>query len=159
MKDMEMLNEFSSEILVTDHYEDIICLPHHVSKVHPPMGRLNRAAQFSPFAALSGYEEAVEETARLTQEWVEPEESERARLDEKLQILQHYAQTRPALTVTYFEPDSRKEGGAYRTLEGIFKTIDPCARKLILSGETPVPVDRIVGLDSPLFDKIFKEFV
>ena len=91
-------------------YEDIIGLPHHVSKVHPQMSIYDRAAQFSPFAALTGHEAAIQETARLTEEQAELNEDKKEELNEKLQELMAHAEEHLAVTVTYFKPDDRKEG-------------------------------------------------
>lgn len=99
-------------------YEDIIHLPHHVSDHHPQMPRAERAAQFSPFAALTGYDAAIRETARLTDPKAELEERELEELNENLRRLQDHIQDRPEVELTYFQPDTRKEGGAYRTIRG-----------------------------------------
>lgn len=89
-------------------YEDIIGLPHHVSTVHPQMSIYDRAAQFSPFAALTGHEAAIQETARLTEEQAELNEDKKEELNEKLQELMAHAEEHLAVTVTYFKPDDRK---------------------------------------------------
>ena len=94
-------------------YEDIIGLLHHVSTVHPQMSIYDRAAQFSPFAALTGHEAAIRETARLTEEQAELNEDKKEELNEKLQELMAHAEEHPTVTVTYFKPDDRKEGGKY----------------------------------------------
>lgn len=105
-----------------DHsYDDIINLPHHVSKNHPPMSLYARSAQFAPFAALTGYEEAVKETARETGDRIEIDEELKKILDEKIQILIENKKQRNELTFTYFIPDSTKEGGKYISIVGIVK--------------------------------------
>ena len=97
-----------------DHsYDDIINLPHHVSKKHPPMSLYARSAQFAPFAALTGYEDAVRETARETNERIEIDDELKLILDGKIQILFEKIKVKPEVTFTYFIPDLRKDGGAY----------------------------------------------
>ncbi len=117
-------------------YDDIIHLPHHVSSVHPQMSLQNRAAQFSPFAALTGYEEQVNESARLTGTKQELSENMKELLDEKLQMIQKQLETETdashtLISVTYFQPDVQKEGGEYVTFSGLVKKIDPYERKVI----------------------------
>ena len=97
------------------NYEDIINLPHHISSKRPQMSMLDRAAQFSPFAALTGYDDAIHETGRLTDEKIDLSEEEKEALDRKQQILMERLCDHPALTVTYFVPDPKKSGGAYVT--------------------------------------------
>ena len=93
-------------------YQDIINLPHHVSKTHPQMPLYDRAAQFSPFAALTGYEDAIRETARLTDNWVQLSEDKKQELDEKLRQLIADRERTESVTIIYFQPDDRKEGGS-----------------------------------------------
>lgn len=133
-----------------DSYEDILHLPHHVSLRHPQMTRANRAAQFSPFAALSGYEEAIEETGRLTEERTELDEEERSLLDEKLRILQRREAEGPEVQITCFRPDERKAGGAYVTISGRVKKIDIFSRMVCLRDGTRIPVDEIFGIEGDL---------
>ena len=117
-------------------YDDIIDLPHHVSSTRPQMPMIDRAAQFMPFRALTGYEDAVHETARLTEERVELTEDEKAVLDGKLQRLTDRLDSHPQVTLTWFQPDKKKAGGAYITTTGQLKKIDDFAGVLILlSGE------------------------
>ncbi|MBR5869324.1 MAG: hypothetical protein IKZ21_07735, partial [Clostridia bacterium] len=101
-----------------DNYEDIIHLSHHVSQTRPPMSMEERAAQFSPFSALTGYEEAIRETGRLTDARWDPGEERLAVLNTQFQILTDRLEERPEITVTYFVPDERKTGGAYLTSRG-----------------------------------------
>lgn len=117
-------------------YDDIIDLPHHISATRPRMPMIDRAAQFMPFRALTGYEDAVHETARLTEERVELTEDEKAVLDGKLQRLTDRLDSHPQVTLTWFQPDKKKAGGAYITTTGQLKKIDDFAGVLILlSGE------------------------
>ena len=117
-------------------YDDIIDLPHHISATRPRMPMIDRAAQFMPFRALTGYEDAVHETSRLTDERVELTEDEKALLDAKLQRLTDRLASRPQVTLTWFQPDKRKAGGAYVTTTGRLKKIDDFEGVLLLaSGE------------------------
>lgn len=117
-------------------YDDIINMPHHVSTTHPQMSMHDRAAQFSPFAALTGHGDAVKETARLTDEKLELTEDEISALNQKLNFLTEHAEDRPEITVEYFVPDERKSGGAYITVTGNFRRIDEYSQSIIMtSGE------------------------
>lgn len=113
-------------------YDDIINLPHHVSLTHPHMSRLDRAAQFSPFAALTGYDAAIKETARLTDKKVELGEYELEELNRTLLELSDHISQHPQVMVTYFEPDKCKEGGAYITVSKEIKRIDEMRKPFIL---------------------------
>ncbi len=125
-------------------YEDIIHLPHPTSRRHPRMSVYERAAQFSPFAALTGYDAAVKETARLTEQRIELDECEKNVLDERLQYLQKHLAEQPTVTVTYFKPDERKTGGQYLTVTGIVKKIDSHNRCVIFMDDTRIPLDEII---------------
>ena len=127
-------------------YDDIIHLPHHVSKTHPQMSNLNRAGQFSPFAALTGYDGAIKETARLTHERIELEESAKAVLDEKLRILLEQIRQKPEITITYFQPDEKKAGGSYITSTGIVKKIDTFGRTVIMEDGLRIEVSEIIDI-------------
>ena len=135
-------------------YDAIINLPHPTSKKHPRMSMLNRAAQFSPFAALTGYDAAVKETARLTDQRVELDEYQKAALDERLQIIQEHLQERPEVSLTYFKPDERKEGGAYLTITNIVKKIDTYERLVVMMDGSKIPIDEIMELNSELFKSL-----
>ena len=124
-------------------YEDIINLPHHVSRTHPQMAIIDRAAQFSPFAALTGYEGAIKETARLTDDRMELEESAKAVLDEKLRIIQEQISQEPEISITYFQPDEKKAGGAYLTLGGVVRKIDNYERTVILKDGRRIKINDI----------------
>ena len=129
-------------------YDDIIDLPHHVSTTHHRMSMLERAAQFQPFRALTGYEDAVRETARLTDDQVELTEDEKALLDGKLQRLADNLASHPLVTVTYFQPDKKKAGGAYVTATGELKKIDDFTSTLLLTGGERIPIENIVDIQS-----------
>ncbi|MDE7036776.1 MAG: hypothetical protein K2O98_02200 [Lachnospiraceae bacterium] len=128
-------------------YDDIIMLLHHVSKTHPPMPAADRAAQFAPFAALTGHYDAVKEAARLTEERVELDESCKAVLDGKLQDIRRRLGEEPAVTVTYFVPDERKSGGSYETAAGCVRKIDEYERVLVLTDGTRIPVSELLEIE------------
>ena len=131
-------------------YSDIINLPHPVSKKHPQMSLYDRAAQFSPFSALTGHEAAIAETGRLTEERTELDEDAKERLDEKLQNLLFRLQVCGAeglpIRVTYFVPDEKKEGGAYQEYTGSLKRLDAYARALIFSDATEISLDAVYDI-------------
>ena len=132
-------------------YDDIIELPHHVSKEHPPMSPLNRAAQFSPFAALTGHGDAVRETERLTDSFVELEEDQKEQLNRKLRLIWEHLDQNPECEITYFRPDEKKEGGAYVTLRGRVKKIDERRRQLLFTDGQVLPIDQIFSIRGELF--------
>ena len=132
---------------MTGKYDAILHLPHHVSKKHPPMPMADRAAQFAPFAALTGYDAAIRENARLTQERIVL-----AALDRRFRLLQEHLEEQPEVRLTRFRPDERKSGGAYETVSGIVKQIDSIARRIRLLDGTDIPMDDILTLDGALFD-------
>lgn len=129
-------------------YDDIIDLPHHVSKRHPQMPMEKRAAQFSPFAAVASHDEAIRETARVTEEQVALSEDKMAVIDEKLQWIRDHIKELPEVTVTYFQPDEKKDGGAYVTVTGSAKKVDESARVLILQDGTAIPIPCIISLNT-----------
>ena len=123
-------------------YDDIINLPRHISSTRPQMPMIDRAAQFMPFRALIGYEDAVQETARLTEERAELTEDGKSILDRKLQSLADRISSKPQITVTWFRPDQKKTGGAYVTTTGQLKKVDDFEGVLIfLTGERIVIED------------------
>lgn len=132
-------------------YDDIIDLPHHVSATRPRMSMIDRAAQFSPFAALTGYDAAIKETGRLTDKRIELTEDSRAILDRKQQFLVDNLADYPEVSVTYFVPDERKSGGAYVTVTGRVKKVDDYQRLLTLTDGTKIPLDEILDMESELF--------
>lgn len=144
---------WSERKMLENNYEDIINLPHHVSKSHPHMPYADRAAQFSPFAALTGYESAIEETGRVTAAQIELDENEREQLDEKLKVLRDKIETHPIISVTYFVPDARKAGGSYRTESGPIQKIDSYKEQMILEKGVHIPMHRIVDMDGKIFWK------
>lgn len=133
---------------MTHRYDDIIHLPHPSSAKRPRMPRANRAAQFAPFAALSGYEDTVSETARLTDRMIEPDEDSLALLNDRLHALAADS-SRPEVLFTVFEPDERKEGGAYVEIRGRIRRVDEAARMLMLTDRSTLAMERILRIDFP----------
>ncbi len=127
-------------------YDDIINLPHHVSKKHPQMSLLNRAAQFSPFAALTGHSAVIQETARLTDSFVELDEDRKEQLNEQLQLIKENLEQKPEIEVTYFEPDPKKDGGAYITTCGRIKKIDEYNHQIIFTDGTTLLIEHIFSI-------------
>ena len=137
-------------------YDDIINLPHHVSATRPQMSMLDRAAQFSPFAALTGYDDAIKETGRLTDEKIEMDEDRKAALDMKQAYLIEMIDEQPEISITYFLPDAKKSGGAYVTVTGNLKRFDEYERLLILTDGKKIPMDDIADIESDLFRGMFE---
>ena len=135
-------------------YEDIINLPHHTSSTRLRMSVLNRAAQFSPFAALTGYDSAIKEAARLTDERIELGESTIADLDMKLTILADMISEFPKVSVTYFLSDSKKKDGAYVDVEGAVKRIDDYEKSLIFVNGKKIPIADILDIQCDLFESL-----
>ena len=128
-------------------YSDIIDHPHYRSKTRTPMPMLSRAAQFAPFAALSGYEESVREAARLTDHRIELDESEIALLNDKLQYLYVTKHEHPQVTITYFVPDRSKGGGSYETITGTVKNIDSVFCYVVMDDGTLIAIKDIYAID------------
>lgn len=135
---------------MNDLYDDIIHLPHHVSERHPQMSMYNRAAQFAPFAALTGHNAAITEAARLTEAEQELSESDAEVLNRKLAYLQSLDE-KLTISVTYFVPDDKKEGGSYHTATGIVKSVEPDKGVLQFEDGTGIPVIRIKDIDGECF--------
>ena len=130
----------------TSKYDDIINLPHHVSATRPHMPLSDRAAQFMPFRALTGYGDAVEETARLTEERPELTEDEKALLDRKLQRLAEEIGSQPTVTLVWFRPDKKKSGGACVAVSGQLKKIDDHEGALVLTEGQRIPIEDILEI-------------
>lgn len=130
------------------NYDDIINRPHPISKIHPRMKPIDRAAQFSPFAALTGYDAAVKETARLTDQRVELDEYEKIELNRKLQQLRNTSEIDENVTITYFVPDDRKDGGSYVTVVGCVKKFDDYEHQIILKDGRRILVSEIIEVDN-----------
>ncbi len=138
-----------------DNYEDIINLPHHTSKKYPRMSLEARSAQFAPFAALTGYDEVLIETARLTNERVEIDETIKVIIDSKLQIIKEHIMEKPLITFMYFVPDLKKDGGKYVTVTGNVKKIDEYRNVLILENKTEIPISEIIDIN----ENIVKNYI
>lgn len=132
-------------------YDDIINLPHHVSDRRAPMPMIDRAAQFSPFAALTGYEAVIAETARLTNRRIELDESGKAELNERIRTIQEKIDDCPEVTVTYFEPDEWKSGGAYVSATGKVRKIDGYEQTVIMTDGLVIPFAEILKIEGGIF--------
>ena len=136
---------------MTRKYDDILHLPHPTSKKHPRMPVSDRAAIFSPFAALTGHAAAIQETARLTDQKIELDEDTKAELDRRQAILLEHIAEQPEVTITWFCPDEKKSGGAYVVTVGRLKRVDETAGTLRLADGMTIALDEIVDLQSDLF--------
>lgn len=137
-------------------YSDIINLPHYQSKKRQPMSIHDRAAQFSPFAALTGHDEAIKETARLTDKKIELDETTKIQLNEKFNYIMEHIYNQPEITVTYFIPDSLKSGGMYVDFTGNVKKYDYLNRILHFTDATEIKVDDILEIESRIFPKEYE---
>ena len=135
-----------------DNYEDIINLPHYEPKKHPRMSIESRAAQFAPFAALTGYDDAVKETARITYDRIEIDEGLKSVINNKLQVILNNIKDKPKVTFTYFIYDKKKSGGKYITVTGNVNKIDKVNNYVILTDKTKVPTNEITEVTSDLFN-------
>ena len=133
-------------------YDDIIHLPHHVSRNHQQMPMLDRAAQFAPFAALTGYEAAVGETARLTSERRELDAQEAEELNRRLVALIAHLPDRPEATLEYFVPDDRKAGGAYVTITGLVRHVSVPEKTLVMEDGTVIGLEDIAAISGFQFE-------
>lgn len=131
---------------MTDNYDDIINLPHHVSTRHPQMSMMNRAAQFAPFAALTGHSAAIEETARLTESQQELADEDSEILNQKMAYLREAINEHPTISITYFEPDKRKSGGRYMSIEGQLQNIDDYNQTIVLKNGEAIPLKSILDI-------------
>ncbi len=129
-------------------YDEIINLSHHRSSTHPPMPRSNRAAQFAPFAALTGYYSAVEETGRLTEAKIELDDYTMETLNRKTQFIKESIAERPLITVTYFVPDKRKSGGKYVNFSGNIRLIDEVNREFVFDDGTKIKIENIIDINA-----------
>lgn len=142
---------------MTNPYDDIINLPHYTSASRPRMSAHDRAAQFSPFAALTGYESAITEAGRLTNKRLELDEYSKADLNERLCMIQDQIDEQPEVSIVYFQPDEKKSGGAYITATGSVKKIDDYSRVVVMQNETNIPIDEIFDIYGPFFGT-FEQF-
>lgn len=153
-----MLTEKNASYVLTDwvkemknDYSDIISHPHYISKTRPQMSMQDRAAQFSPFAALTGYDAAIKETGRLTEQKIELNEEALNALDMRYQLLIDVLDEAPEIEITYFKPDERKAGGEYLTVSGIIKKLDGFERLITMQDGTKIQMDDVLSIDGELF--------
>ena len=137
---------------MTREYDDIINLPRHISKNRQAMSNKDRAAQFSPFAALTGHYEEVREAARVTEERVELDEYMKESLNYELQILANNIAKQPEINITYFKPDDKKEGGSYITIKGKLKKINQYKKYILLNEDIVIPIKEIIKIDSKIME-------
>lgn len=135
-----------------NNYDDIIDLPRHVSKVHPQMSISDRAAQFAPFSALTGYKDAIIEVDRYTQEFIELDDSEKEVIGQKLYILNEHKKENIQIEITYFEPDKKKKGGIYKKVQSVFKCYDELKDMIVLENNVKILVKYIIELKSDIFE-------
>ena len=135
-------------------YDEIINFPHHVSKTRPQMPMSDRAAQFSPFAALTGYDSAIRETGRLTDEKIVLDDESLNALNVRYQMLTDALEERPEVRITYFKPDERKAGGAYVTTAGAVRKIDDFEQTIIMQDGTRIPMGDVLSLEGELFSAL-----
>ena len=138
----------------SNKYDEILSLPHHISTTRPQMPMSDRAAQFAPFAALTGYDSAIKETGRLTDERIELDEEALTALDMKYQLLMDTFDDAPEVTITYFQPDERKAGGKYITATGAVKKVDDFERRITMQDGTKIPMDDVLSIDGELFSSL-----
>lgn len=133
-----------------DRYNDIIKFPHHQSKKRPHMSLYDRAAQFAPFSALTGHDDAIKETARLTDKKLELDDYDKMLLDNKMTFILNHINEQPEITVTYFIPDTNKQGGMYLDFTGNIKKFDAVERKICFADKTEIFVDDIIEIKSEI---------
>lgn len=136
-------------------YDDIVNLPHYESKTHKHMSLYDRAAQFAPFAALTGYGEAINETGRIVESRRDLDESEKEYLNYQINILKEYANSLLQITIVYFVPDQKKSGGMYKSYSGVLKRIDEDNLEFIFKDKTKIKIENIVEIISDKFENIY----
>ena len=139
---------------IKSKYDEIMGLPHHVSRTRPQMPMSDRAAQFAPFAALTGYDSAIKETGRLTDEKIELDEEALTTLDMKYQFLMDALDDAPEVTITYFQPDERKAGGKYVSAVGVVKKVDDFERRITMQDGAKIQMDDVLSIDGELFSTL-----
>ena len=138
----------------SNKYDDIIHLPHHVSSTRPHMSLYDRAAQFSPFAALTGHDQAMKETARLTDHRILLDESSQQLLDERLQTIRNVLNEHPMIRITYFVPDPEKPGGSYNTVTGRVWKMKDIGQVLQMEDGQQIEMKDIIEIDGDLFNRM-----
>lgn len=137
-------------------YDDIIDLPHHEPTTRPRMAMENRAAQFSPFAALTGYDDATREEARLVDMKQELSEDMKDMIDAKLAVIEQHIKEQPEISVTYFQPDEKKTGGRYTTVSGNVKKLAGVAHVIVMTDGTKIPIEDVRLIEGDLF-RLFED--
>ena len=132
-------------------YSDILYLPHHELTTRRRMPVGNRAASFSPFAALTGYDESIREASRYTKERIELDDAAKADLNDKLNIAMSKAENKSVLSITYFLPDKRKNGGEYVTVKGVILRIDTLEKRIFFTDNSSIPIDDIYEIDGDIY--------
>lgn len=130
-----------------DKYKDILELPHHVSTERKQMSLYDRAAQFAPFAALTGFDEDVEETERTTDKMTEISEDRLVRMNESLNILMERIKEQPEVVLTVFEEDDKKAGGSYKRIKGRLKRYDETERTLYFTDGNTISLDMVTDIE------------
>ena len=138
-------------------YDDMIYMPHFKSKKRPQMSLHDRAAQFAPFAALTGYDESISETSRRTDRQIRLSESEKAELDRRFRILSRHIDEHPEVTIRYFVPDERKTGGSYETATFRARAIDLYERALVSEEKEKYALDYILELHGAVLEQESEE--
>ena len=138
-------------------YEKIIGLPHHVSERHPRLGKDSYAAQFSPFAALSGYEQIISETVRTTNERPQLDDDAKLRLSNKLKVVMDHIDEKPLITLSYFVPDKRKAGGECVTLDGVIKKLDVYERIIFMTDGRRIPADDLYDISGDIINRFIQD--
>ena len=138
-------------------YDDMLGLGHHISRTHPPMARIKRAAQFASFDALTGFGAAIHEAGRETEEKKELSEDEIDMIDAKLAVIQYHIKEQPNITVTYFIPDDKKAGGRYVTVSGNVRKLDGLERVIMMEDGTRIPIEDVRMIEGDLF-RAFEQF-
>lgn len=133
-------------------YDDIINMIHHVSMTRSHMSALDRAAQFSPFAALTGHDAAIKETARLTNERIDLDENSKELLDEKLLILQEHLEEQPKVSITYFKQDEKKSGGEYQSVTNKITKLNEYENTILLEDGTIIPIKDVYFMECNIFN-------
>ena len=139
---------------IKSKYDEIMGLPHHVSRTRPQMPMSDRAAQFAPFAALTGYDSAIKETGRLTDEKIELDEEALTALDMKYQFLMDALDDAPEVTITDFQPDERKAGGKYVSAVGVVRKVDDFERRITMQDGAKIQMDDVLSIDGELFSTL-----
>ena len=139
---------------MNDKYDEIANLPHHVSETRPQMPMSDRAAQFAPFAALTGYDSAIRETGRLTDERIELDEEALTALNLKYQLLMDALGKEPEVEITFFKPDERKSGGEYVTVIGAVKNVDDFERLITMQDGMKIPMNDVLRIDGEIFSML-----